>query len=102
MRTPTKSLTTRSSRCSMQSGKGTVAKEAIPEILVAVAGGSTVEAAMAKLAPTVSRDELEAVIKKIVADRKEFIVQKQKGAFGTTHGCRDAGGPGVGGREGCE
>jgi glutamyl-tRNA(Gln) amidotransferase subunit E len=67
-------------------GKDTVAKEAIPEILVAVAGGSTVEAAMQKLAPTVSRDELEAVIKKIVADRKEFIVQKQKGALGPLMG----------------
>ena len=67
-------------------GKGTVAKEAIPEILVAVAGGSTVEAAMQKLAPIVSRDELEAVIKKIVADRKEFIVQKQKAALGPLMG----------------
>jgi len=67
-------------------GKGTVAKEAVPEILSAVAGGSTVEAAMAKLAPSVSRDELEAVIKKIVAERKEFIVQKQKGALGPLMG----------------
>jgi glutamyl-tRNA(Gln) amidotransferase subunit E len=67
-------------------GKGTVAKEAIPEILVAVAGGSTVEAAMAQLAPTVSRDELEAVIKKIVTDRAEFVIQKQKGALGPLMG----------------
>jgi len=37
---------------------------------------------MAKLVPTVSRDELEAVIKKIVADRKEFVTQKQRGALG--------------------
>jgi glutamyl-tRNA(Gln) amidotransferase subunit E len=67
-------------------GKGTVAKEAIPEILVAVAGGSTVEAAMAQLAPTVSRDELEAVIKKIIAERTEFVIQKQKGALGPLMG----------------
>ena len=67
-------------------GRGTVAKEAIPEILAAIAGGSTVEAAMAKLAPAVSRDELEAVIKKIVADREEFIAQKQKAALGPLMG----------------
>jgi glutamyl-tRNA(Gln) amidotransferase subunit E len=66
--------------------KGAAAKEAVPEVLTAIAGGSTVEAAMAKLAPTVSRDELEAVIKKIIADRKEFIIQKQKGALGPLMG----------------
>jgi glutamyl-tRNA(Gln) amidotransferase subunit E len=65
------------------SGSATVevAKEAIPEILTAVANGSTAEDAMAKLAPTVSRDELEAVIKKIVTDRADFVIQKQKGAL---------------------
>ena len=41
---------------------------------------------MAKLAPTVSRDELEAVIKKIVAERTDFVVQKQKGALGPLMG----------------
>ena len=66
--------------------KGTVAKEAIPEILTAIAGGSTAEQAMAKLAPTVSRDELEAVIKKIVAGRAEFVAQKQKAALGPLMG----------------
>jgi len=66
--------------------KGTAAKEAVPEILTAVAGGSTVEAAMAKLAPSVSRDELEAVIKKIVTGRAEFVAQKQKGALGPLMG----------------
>ncbi|MGD0535525.1 MAG: GatB/YqeY domain-containing protein [Methanoregula sp.] len=48
--------------------------------------GSTVRDAMAKLAPTVSRDELEAVIKKIVTDRAEFVNQKQKGALGPLMG----------------
>ena len=63
-----------------------VAKEAIPEILTAIAGGSTAEQAMAKLAPAVSRDELEAVIKKIVAGRVEFVAQKQKAALGPLMG----------------
>ena len=57
---------------------------------------------MAKLAPTVSRDELEAVIKKIVAERAEFVVQKQKGGARAPDGRGDAGGPGIGGREGCQ
>jgi len=66
--------------------KGAAAKEAIPEVLTAIAGGSSVKDAMAKLAPTVSRDELEAVIKKIVTDRAEFVIQKQKGALGPLMG----------------
>ena len=66
--------------------KSTVAKEAIPEILTAIAGGSTAEEAMARLAPTVSRDELEAVIKKIIAERADFIAQKQRAALGPLMG----------------
>ena len=66
--------------------KGIVAKEAIPEILTAIARGSTADQAMAQLAPTVSRDELEAVIKKIVAGRVEFIAEKQKAALGPLMG----------------
>ncbi|WP_292370814.1 Glu-tRNA(Gln) amidotransferase subunit GatE [Methanoregula sp. UBA64] len=66
--------------------KGSAAKEAVPELLTAIAKGSTVKDAMATLAPTVSRDELEAVIKKIVTDRAEFVTQKQKGALGPLMG----------------
>ncbi|MFA5236295.1 MAG: Glu-tRNA(Gln) amidotransferase subunit GatE [Methanoregula sp.] len=66
--------------------KGAAAKEAIPEVLTAIAGGSTVKDAMAKLAPSVSRDELEAVVKKIVAERADFVTQKQKGALGPLMG----------------
>jgi len=66
--------------------KGTVAKEAIPGILTAIAGGSTAEESMAKLAPTVSHDELEAVIKKIVTERADFVTQKQKAALGPLMG----------------
>jgi glutamyl-tRNA(Gln) amidotransferase subunit E len=66
--------------------KGTMAKEAIPEILTAIAEGSSAEEAMAKLAPSVSRNELEGVIKKIVAERVEFVTQKQKAALGPLMG----------------
>ena len=66
--------------------KGSAAKEAIPEVLTAIAQGSSVKEAMATLAPSVSRDELEAVIKKIVAERADFVTQKQKGALGPLMG----------------
>ena len=66
--------------------KGSAAKEAIPEVLTAIAQGSSVKDAMATLAPSVSRDELEAVIKKIVTERADFVVQKQKGALGPLMG----------------
>ena len=66
--------------------KGSAAKEALPEVLTAIAQGSSVKDAMATLAPSVSRDELEAVIKKIVTERADFVVQKQKGALGPLMG----------------
>ena len=65
---------------------GRAAKEAIPDLLRSVASGHTVDAAIAQLAPSVSRDELEAVIKKIVADRAEFVTRKQKAALGPLMG----------------
>jgi glutamyl-tRNA(Gln) amidotransferase subunit E len=65
---------------------GLAAKEAIPDLLRSVASGSTVDAAIAQLAPSVSREELEAVIKKIVADRAEFVAQKGKAALGPLMG----------------
>jgi glutamyl-tRNA(Gln) amidotransferase subunit E len=65
---------------------GRAAKEAIPDLLRSVASGHTVDAAIAHLAPTVSRDDLEAVIKKIVADRAEFVTRKQKAALGPLMG----------------
>jgi glutamyl-tRNA(Gln) amidotransferase subunit E len=66
--------------------KGNAAKEAIPDLLRLVATGSTVDAAIQKLAPTVSREELESVIRKIVTDRAAFIAEKQKAALGPLMG----------------
>jgi glutamyl-tRNA(Gln) amidotransferase subunit E len=65
---------------------GQAAKEAIPDLLRSVASGSTVDAATARLAPAVTRDELEAIVKKIIADRAEFVAQKQKAALGPLMG----------------
>ncbi len=68
----------------VESGKA--AREAIPDILRSIAGGSTMADALAQLAPAVSREELEKIIKKIIADRKDFVAQKGKAALGPLMG----------------
>lgn len=65
---------------------GRAAKEAIPDLLRSVASGSTVDAALARLAPSVSRDDLETIVKKIVTERSDFIAQKGKAALGPLMG----------------
>jgi glutamyl-tRNA(Gln) amidotransferase subunit E len=65
---------------------GRAAKEAIPALLRGIAGGSTVEAALAELAPAVSRAELETVVRKIIAARSDFVKEKGKAALGPLMG----------------
>ena len=65
---------------------GRAAKEAIPEILRSVAAGSTVEEALKKQAPSVSREELEVIVRKIIRDRSDFVAQKGKAALGPLMG----------------
>ncbi|MGB7787373.1 Glu-tRNA(Gln) amidotransferase subunit GatE [Methanoregula sp.] len=62
------------------------AKEAIPEIFRSIAAGSSFEEAISKLAPSVSREELEAIVRKIIAERSDFIAQKGKAALGPLMG----------------
>ncbi|MDD1680197.1 MAG: GatB/YqeY domain-containing protein, partial [Methanoregula sp.] len=62
------------------------AREAIPEIFRSVAGGSTFPEALRKLAPAVSREELEKIVRKILADRADFVAQKGKAAVGPLMG----------------
>ena len=66
--------------------KGQAAKEAIPDLFRSIAEGSSVEDAMKKLAPSVSREELETIVRKILTDRAEFIAQKGKAALGPLMG----------------
>jgi glutamyl-tRNA(Gln) amidotransferase subunit E len=66
--------------------KGHAAKEAIPEILRSVAAGSTVEEALRNLAPSVSRGELEDIVRKILTERSDFVAQKGKAALGPLMG----------------
>ncbi|MDD1682366.1 MAG: Glu-tRNA(Gln) amidotransferase subunit GatE [Methanoregula sp.] len=68
----------------VESGKA--AKEAIPDIFRSIAAGNTSAEALGKLAPAVSHEELEKIVKKIIADRKDFIAQKGKAALGPLMG----------------
>jgi glutamyl-tRNA(Gln) amidotransferase subunit E len=65
---------------------GRAAREAIPDIFRSIAGGSTFEDALTKLAPAVSREDLEKIVRKVIAERKDFITQKGKAALGPLMG----------------
>ena len=65
---------------------GQAAKEAVPDLLRSVASGISVKEALKTLAPAVSRDELESIIKKIITERTDFVTQKGKAALGPLMG----------------
>jgi glutamyl-tRNA(Gln) amidotransferase subunit E len=65
---------------------GTAAREAVPDILRSIAGGSTFAEALAKLAPAVSREELEIIVRRIVTERADFIAEKGRSALGPLMG----------------
>ena len=65
---------------------GRAAKEAIPALLRSIASGSTADAALAELAPAISRADLETVVKKIIATRLDFVKEKGKAALGPLMG----------------
>jgi glutamyl-tRNA(Gln) amidotransferase subunit E len=66
--------------------EGRAAKEAVPGILEAVAGGKTPDQAIAACSPSVSREELEGIIRRIVEERRSFVVGRGKGAVGPLMG----------------
>jgi len=65
---------------------GRAAKEAIPALLRSIAAGSTADAALAQLAPAISRAELETIVRKIIATRSDFVKEKGKAALGPLMG----------------
>jgi glutamyl-tRNA(Gln) amidotransferase subunit E len=65
---------------------GKAAREAIPEIFRSIAEGNTFTDAIQKLAPAVSREELEKIVRKILAERADFVAQKGKAALGPLMG----------------
>ncbi len=66
--------------------RGVAAKEAIPEILRSIAAGGTFAEALEKLAPSVSQADLERIVRKIIAERADFIQQKGNAALGPLMG----------------
>lgn len=66
--------------------EGKMAKEAIKDVFVSIASGVSLDDAIKKLAPAVSREDLERIVRKILADRAEFVNVKQKAALGPLMG----------------
>jgi glutamyl-tRNA(Gln) amidotransferase subunit E len=62
--------------------EGRAAKEAIPDILRCVASGSSVDDALKKLAPAITNEELESIVKKIISARLDFVKTKERAALG--------------------
>lgn len=62
------------------------AKEAIPDLLRGLASGNTFEEVLGKLAPVISRQDLEKIIHTIIEDRTEFVLQKGQAALGPLMG----------------
>ena len=65
---------------------GKAAKEAIPEIFRSIAGGNSFADSLSKMAPSVSREELEIIVRKIIAERADFIALKGNAALGPLMG----------------
>jgi len=65
---------------------GKAAKEAVPAILDALAREETLDQAIAACAPSLSRDDLERIIRRIVEERRSFVVSRGKGAVGPLMG----------------
>jgi len=73
---------------------GRAAKEAIPDLLAELARtagsagtpGERVDAAIAKMAPAVSQADVEAIVRRIVAEREAFARERGMGALGPLMG----------------
>ena len=68
----------------VESGKA--AREAVPEIFRSIAEGNSFAEALGRLAPAVSREDLEKIVRKIIAERKDFVAQKGRAALGPLMG----------------
>jgi glutamyl-tRNA(Gln) amidotransferase subunit E len=63
--------------------KDTFAKEALPDVLRRVSAGSTVEKAVAELGlGKVGEEEAEAIVRRLIADRADFVRSKGAAAAG--------------------
>jgi glutamyl-tRNA(Gln) amidotransferase subunit E len=66
--------------------EGKAAKEAIGDLLRAIADGKSLDSALEALGPTISKDELSGIVSRIVAERKEFVAERGMGALGPLMG----------------
>ena len=65
---------------------GSVAKEAIPDIFRAVAGGMDVRAAVESVAPGISDEELTNIIRAILEERVDFVKEQGMRSVGPVMG----------------
>jgi glutamyl-tRNA(Gln) amidotransferase subunit E len=63
-----------------------MAKEVIPEVLAAIAGGAAVGEAIARIAPPIAEDELRSLIRRILLERRDFVRERGMGAVGPVMG----------------
>jgi glutamyl-tRNA(Gln) amidotransferase subunit E len=66
--------------------EGKAAKEAVPDILREIAGGSSVDAAIEKIAPSISEEELAGVISAVIEERMDFVKEQGMRSLGPLMG----------------
>ncbi|HWQ68082.1 MAG TPA: Glu-tRNA(Gln) amidotransferase subunit GatE [Methanospirillum sp.] len=65
---------------------GKAAKEAVPDILVALAAGQSLTQALETAAPSVSTADLDLIVSRIVSERAEFVRERGPAASGPLMG----------------
>jgi len=65
---------------------GKAAREVVPDLIRYIASGCSVDEAIARLAPSVSREDLEIIVRKIIEARADFVLQKGIAALGPLMG----------------
>ena len=65
---------------------GRMAKEAVKAVFISIASGILLNDAIRKIAPAISREELTTIVRKTLADRADFVKQKQKASLGPLMG----------------
>jgi glutamyl-tRNA(Gln) amidotransferase subunit E len=66
--------------------EGRIAREAIPEVFRLILEGIPVKEAISRSAPTISTADLEAIVRKTVNERKEFVKSKGMASLGPLMG----------------
>ncbi|MDD1711981.1 MAG: GatB/YqeY domain-containing protein, partial [Methanoregulaceae archaeon] len=65
---------------------GSVAKEAVPDILKCICSGIPVDEALLKCSRSVSDADLASIVRRIVEERKDFVKERGKGSLGPLMG----------------